>query len=76
MAPTRQAIAAEPTPRQKRITGRLKAALDLMVFGDETGRAMLYDEAARKSKSQHAQCVRRWKSPMSDNTCARHGRCF
>jgi hypothetical protein len=33
--------------KRERITGRLRHALDLMIWGDQTGKPLAYDEAAR-----------------------------
>jgi hypothetical protein len=43
---TKSNLPAEPS-RRGQVTGRLKAALDLMVFGDAEGKILEYDEAAK-----------------------------
>ncbi len=44
-----QTIAKRDTDKRRRISGKLKIALDYMTWGDETGRPLPFDEAARKA---------------------------
>lgn len=47
--PSRQAIQAKTASKPRRVTGKLKTAIDLMVFGDEAATVYAWDEAARQA---------------------------